>query len=45
LKLLVNVLSVTLLARPDGADNDKPLLFVDSIDYPVSGKFMLPVEI
>jgi len=29
----------------DSADDDKPLLFVDSIDDPVGGKFVLPVKI
>src|ERR1700674_3658563 len=44
LKLLVNVLCVSLFTRPDRADDDKPFLFVNLIDGAVRGKFMLPVE-
>ena len=35
LKSLVNVCCVSLFARPDRTDNDKPLLFVDSVDHAV----------
>src|SRR6266481_1921154 len=45
LKLFVYVCCVSLFTRPDGADDDKPLVFVDSINDPVRGKFVLPVEI
>ena len=33
LKLFVYILCISLFARPDGADDDKPLLFVDSVDH------------
>ncbi len=45
LKLFVYICCVSLFTRPDGADDDKPLLFVDAINDPVRGKFVLPVKI
>src|SRR5260221_8188376 len=45
LELLVNVRGVSLFTRADGADNDKLLLFVNSVDHAVCGEFVLPVEI
>jgi hypothetical protein len=45
LKLLVNVCHVTLFTRPDSADDDKLLHFVDSVDHAVCRKFVLPVHL
>ena len=45
LQLLVNVCRVSLFTRPDGADNDKVLLFVDSVYYAVCREFVFPEEI
>src|SRR6266853_854402 len=45
LKLFVYVLCVSLLARPDCADDDEPLVFVDSVDHAVRREFVLPIEI
>src|SRR5882762_8058241 len=45
LKLFVYVCCVSLFTRPDGADYDKAFFFVDSINDPVCGKFVLPVKI
>ncbi len=45
LKLFVNVRCVSLLTRADSTDDDKLLLFVDSVDHAVSRKFVLPEEI
>jgi hypothetical protein len=45
LKLFINVRGVSVFAKSDGADDDKPLLFVDSVDHSVSGKFMFPIVV
>src|SRR5579864_153367 len=45
LKLLINVCYVSLFARPDSADNDELLVFVDSVDYAMCRELLLPEEI
>src|ERR1700730_3213600 len=45
LKLPVKVCCISLFTRPNSEDDDKPLLFVDSIDHVVCREFVLAVEI
>jgi len=45
LKLPVNVCCISLFARPNSADDDNPLLFVDYVDHAVCREFVFPVEI